>query len=75
MADRTIARWESRSGKHWVALYQWESGGYYYRAPAQGGSFGAPDDDAAVREVQRHVDLGLFQPDANTTPMHRVTEK
>ena len=73
MADRMIARWTSRSGRHWVALRQFpDGGGYHLESPSMGGVFYADSTEAAIRETQRRVDLGLFQPDANTTPMHCV---
>jgi hypothetical protein len=72
MNDKVIARWESKSGKHWVELTQWESGGAGYSAPGQCGVLGYLEGSDAIAEMQRRVDLGYFQPDANKTPMKRV---
>ena len=72
MNDKILARWESKSGKHWVELTQGESGGVFYRAPQAIGSLGIVEDSKAIEELQRRVDLGYFQPDANKTPMRRV---
>lgn len=70
MTKTLIARWESRSGKHWVDLYRDELG-YTYKAPGQGGNLGALSSDSiAVRMIE--LRLENFQPDANTTPMRRV---
>ena len=66
------ARWESRSGKHWVELVAYESGGYGYRSPGMGGCIGNVTEAEAIASIQSKVDAGYFQPDANVTPMHRV---
>lgn len=69
--DKVIARWESKSGKYWVELTSSESG-VSYGAPGAGGSLGRVGDSEAIAEIQRRVDLGYFQPDANKTPMKKV---
>ena len=76
-----IARWESRGGRHWLELRRDASGGYGYSAVGASGDFGTfPDDASAIAFVER--DLGwsngtrwvdIHQPDANKTPMRRVS--
>lgn len=70
--DKVIARWESKSGKHWVELNSSDSGAVFYDAPGACGSLGIVGDSEAIAELQRRVDLGYFQPDANKTPMKKV---
>ena len=67
----TLARWQSRSKKHWVELSQTEHG-FKYTAPDCGGYLAAQARLGAVEELQAKVDSGYFQPDANKTPMHRT---
>lgn len=69
--NELVARWESRSGKHWVELRRVD-GGYEYTAPGCGGYLGDIPEPAAVSEVERRVADGYFQPDRNTTLMRRV---
>lgn len=66
-----IARWESRSGKHWVDLYQHDPG-YSYTSPDAGGLLADVSTKQAILQMQHRVDSGYFQPDANVTPMRRV---
>jgi predicted Rdx family selenoprotein len=71
MTHRIVAKWVSRSGKHHVTLLH-DDLGYVYVAPGCGGVLGRfASDDEAITEIQRRVDDGLFQPDANKTPMSR----
>ena len=65
----TVARWESRSGKHTVILTR-DRWGYTYRAAGASGSYHAESDDAAIAHLEPRVDD--FQPDANKTPMRLV---
>jgi hypothetical protein len=76
-----IARWESRSGKHWVELFYYPAFQFAdgrvepsasYTALHSGGSLGNMTEEAAIAEMQARVDRGLFQPDAAKTPMRRV---
>lgn len=69
--DSNLARWESRSGKHWVELTA-SPLGFGYRSPSAGGGLYAMDLDAALAELQAKVDRGHFLPDAAKTPMRRV---
>jgi hypothetical protein len=74
-----IARWESKSGKHWVDLYT-DGVGAWYKASDCGGSLGKIRMDTTleaaqaelVSTFQKRVDSGYFQPDANITPMRRI---
>ena len=79
--ERKIARWESRSGKHWVELFynpafKLADGrtvvDAHYCAPGCGGSVVANTESEAIDALQSRVGAGYFQPDANKTPMHRV---
>ena len=68
-----IAYWESKSGRWAVHLETFGEGGYGYQATNHsGGVLYADTDEEAIAEVQKKVDIGLFQPDANKTPMIRV---
>lgn len=66
-----VARWESRSGKHWVNLVsdQW---GYGYESVSCGGWMGQVSYASALASIQGKIDMGYFQPDANKLPMQRV---
>ena len=66
-----IARWESRSGKHWVELAT-DGAAYRYRAPDAGGYLAEATKAEAMAEMNRRVAAGYFQPDANKTPMKQV---
>lgn len=77
---RVIARWESKSGKHWVILYSTRLNdnhvGYAYCTSEQaGGYFGKAldtlDNQRAVIEKMA-ARVNDFQPDANRTPMRRT---
>lgn len=70
-----IARYESKSGKHWAELHEEsnEHGVYYrYSAPGCGGSIVANSIVAARAAMDQRVASGYFQPDANKTPMRLV---
>lgn len=71
---KKIARWESKSGKHWVELHSHGDGSYSYKSPGAGGTSYHKTDDEAVQAVQQKVDSGLFQPDANKKPMVKKSE-
>ena len=68
---KTIARWESRSGKHYVDLWRgrW---GPSYDSPGASGSMGNITDAQAIAEIERKLSWGMFQPDKAKTPMRRV---
>jgi hypothetical protein len=67
-----LAKWESKSGKHWVTLIRSEWG-VSYSAPQAHGTFANPiTDEEAIADIEKQVSLGYFQPDANKTPMKRV---
>lgn len=67
-----IAKWESKSGKHYVNLIKYGEG-YGYTSSDGGGYFGNLScNEEAIALMQAKVDNGYFQPDANKTPMHRV---
>lgn len=68
----TLARWESKSGKWYATVERLREGAYTYTGDGTGGVFYVDDDDAAIAHVQELVDKGLFQPDANKTPMRCV---
>ena len=69
MIATTVARWESKTGKHWVSLYE-DSYGFSYDSPGMTGSIGRVTRDEAIASLEAR--LFVFQPDANTTKMHRV---
>jgi hypothetical protein len=69
----TVARWESKSGKHWVNLYRSDNPalkGYGFDSPDIHGWFGDIGEEQAIRELQRRLDT--FQPSRNKTPMLRM---
>lgn len=73
--DRTqytgvVARWESRSGKHYVNLTRDEYG-YGYTTPNSSGYFGNITREAAEQQIERRV-LPVAQPDTNKLPMVRI---
>lgn len=69
-APRVVARWESKSGKWHVTLYQ-DAYGYTYKAVNAGGNLGAlPSDADAIAAIEPRVND--FQPDANKGAMRRV---
>lgn len=73
MTKHLIARWESRSGKHYFDLYRDDAGSYSYSMSGGGGGYGFtfPTDLAAIEYFEtRHVEWA--QPDNNKTPMKRV---
>lgn len=67
-----IARWESRTGKHYVVLEKFETGGYSYRAPGAGGTFYAVNNDEAIEALEIKITAGYFLPDAHKSRMQRV---
>ena len=66
---KRVARWSSKSGKHWVDMHQHSDGNYSYDASNGGGNLGVMDYSEAVKRMQSKVDMGGFQPDANKSPM------
>lgn len=72
--ENLIARWESKSGKHWADMLATTGHPRYftYTAPGCGGSFGEASLDASLKAMQEKVDDNFFQPDANKTPMEMV---
>lgn len=67
-----IARWESKSGKHWVNLHS-DKWGHHYESPGAFGSLGNKmTDEKALENMEFKISMGGFQPDANKTPMKRV---
>lgn len=71
MNYEVIARWESKSGKHWAELYH-DGVAAFYRGVGCGGNIGICDKDTGIAELQRKVDSGYFLPDSAKTPMKRV---
>lgn len=69
--NKTIARWESKSRKHWVELYHDGEAATYHAADA-GGCLGAMSEAQAIAVMQRKVDHGYFLPDSAKTGMRRV---
>ena len=66
-------RWQSKTGRWWVELKHLSDHAYSYQSNGgSGGVFYVVSDEAAITHVQTLVDKGLFQPDANKTPMQRV---
>ena len=73
MAERLVARWASRSGKHHVTLYH-DALGYFYNATGGSGYLGKlASDEAAIRTLEPRVND--FQPDRNRTPMVRTNPR
>ena len=79
--EKLLARWESRSGKHYAELFynpefKLADGrtviDAHYRAPNCGGGIAAVSESDAIANMEQRVASGYFQPDANKTPMKRV---
>ena len=72
--SETVARWESRTGKHWVELRWSNEFGFSYTSPNAGGSLAANTTDEAIAELAPRLEpyAGYFQPDSNKTAMKRV---
>lgn len=79
--EKTIARWESRGGKYWVELYfnpefKLANGNVvvdaHYRGTDCGGGVAAQCEYEAIAYMQKRIDSGYFQADANKTPMKRI---
>lgn len=68
MSATLVARWQSRSGKHVVELFQDETG-FFYRGDGCGGYLGQIGMDKALAEMERRVPD--IQPNANRIPMRR----
>ena len=73
---KVIARYESKSGKHWIDITRNDSGDglttYGYRSVSAGGSgFRFTSDSEAVQWFERNH-VTWTQPDANKTPMRQV---
>ncbi len=66
-----IARWESKSGKHFAELNR-DSMGYSYRGNGAGGFMGAMPEADALASIEARVDSGYFLPDNAKTPMKRT---
>jgi hypothetical protein len=64
-----IARWESKSGKHYVDLF-YTGTDYHIQSVDSRAYFRATSDENAIEILSRRVNM--YQPDANKTPMHRV---
>lgn len=64
-----IAYWESKSRKHWLALYRTPDG-YRYEAVGATGRFPAASEAEAIAMMERR--LSDFQPDRAKTLMRRV---
>lgn len=43
--DNLVARWQTRGGKHWLELYRFENGGYFYRGNGCGGNLSKLESD------------------------------
>jgi len=79
--EKLIARWESRSGKHWVDLYfnpafKLADGRIvtdaHYQGVRCGGGIQADSPETAITAMETLIARGGFQYDANKTPMKRV---
>ncbi len=67
-----IARWESKTGKYWVALFS-DGVSAWYNSDNGVGSLGKiTNDAAAIATMQTKVDTGYFLPDTAKTPMRKV---
>ncbi len=73
MTKTLIARWESKSGKHWVELERYgDTDGYTYHSPGSGGVFYVASIQEAFNFIHAKLEKNLFQPGKNKTPMRRV---
>jgi len=70
--ENLVARWQTRGGKHWLELYRFENGGYFYRGNGCGGNLTASKTDA---EAIAHMESGPViynAPDASKLGLKRV---
>lgn len=67
-----IARWESKGGKYWVEVEEFDSGGWGYSGKGCGGVMGATSREDAIEKMRVRVCAGEFLPDAAKTPMSRT---
>ena len=70
--NRTIWRWESKRGAHWVELVAYPNGAYGYTSNNAGGSFGLVTQEQALAQITQRIDSGYFLPDAAKFPMVKV---
>jgi hypothetical protein len=66
-----IARWESKSGKHYAELYE-DRWGFGYTSNKAGGFLGSISRGTALEIMNGKIVMGYFQPDKNKTPMKQV---
>ena len=66
-----IAKWESRSGKHWVVL-EHDGVAAQYTGNDCGGSLGIMSAVEAIDKMQVKVNSGYFLPDNAKSPMKRT---
>ena len=71
MEKTLVAKWESKSGKHFAELWR-DAYGYSYKGVDCGGNLGTLKEAEAIEVLEMRVLTGYFQPDANTTPMKRI---
>lgn len=71
MKYEVIARWESKTGKHWAELYH-DGIAAFYRGEGCGGNMGVCSIDTAITQLQAKVDSGYFLPYSAKTPMRRI---
>lgn len=69
-----VARWESKSGKHWVEVYDSPQGQSYSASGGAGGWF-YDGPEAMMARMTNRVAMGDFQPDSAKTPMALVYHK
>lgn len=76
-AEKPIAQWQSRSGKHWVLLFEDTFGYYCYHTVGGSGVFALVSkfishEEAISTFERQRVARGDFQPDSLKTPMKRI---
>lgn len=53
---KKIARWQTRGGKHWFELYQYEDGGgFSYRGDGAGGNLGNMSEEEAIAYIEKRI--------------------
>lgn len=67
-----LARWESRSGKWYAEVRHLSGRGYAYEGNGCCGVFYVDSDADAIAYTEDRIATGIFQPDANTSPLRRV---
>ena len=58
---RPVKRWQSKRGKYWIQLNEYDTGGFSYRTDNGGGNLGNINEADAIAQVEKRVnDLAKY---------------